>query len=380
MPSSIFHVDDLGQLTPLHETAFDTEQLLQELLARFPSVLSGEATDAGAPAWLLVTREMRVPDDAEGGGRWSLDHLFLDHRAIPTLVEVKRSTDLRIRREVVGQMLDYAANAVAYVPVERIQEALRNRCQAEGVDVSEVLRHVLAASGQTEEEWWQLVKTNLQAGRVRLVFVADVIPPSLRRIVEFLNEQMDPADVLAIEVRQYVGPGGRTLVPTLLGRTAESSRRKAVGSAVSGPTWTATTLEMALREAGASDGECAAATALREWAETQKLRVWWGSGTTIGSFIPVLDRGSESYQLFSVRTNRTVELQFQWLIPKLALKDGTLLGALRIRLNEISGIQVPPDRLAGRPSFPLAALEDVASRSAFLAAWDAFIAELPTPV
>ena len=31
---------------------------------------------------------------------------------MPTLVEVKRSSDTRIRREVVGQMLHYAANAV----------------------------------------------------------------------------------------------------------------------------------------------------------------------------------------------------------------------------------------------------------------------------
>jgi len=40
----------------------------------------------------------------------------LDQDAIPTIVEVKRSTDTRIRREVVGQMLGYAANAVVYCP------------------------------------------------------------------------------------------------------------------------------------------------------------------------------------------------------------------------------------------------------------------------
>jgi 5-methylthioribose kinase len=36
-------------------------------------------------------------------------------------VEVKRSSDTRIRREVVGQMLDYAANAVVYWPLEMIR-------------------------------------------------------------------------------------------------------------------------------------------------------------------------------------------------------------------------------------------------------------------
>lgn len=37
-----------------------------------------------------------------------MDHLFVDQDAIPTLVEVKRSSDTRIRREVVGQLLEYS--------------------------------------------------------------------------------------------------------------------------------------------------------------------------------------------------------------------------------------------------------------------------------
>ena len=69
---------------------------------------------------------MAVPSEEGGGWRWSLDHLFLDQDGIRTLVEVKRSTDSRIRREVVGQMLDYAANAVVYWPVEEIRSTFRS--------------------------------------------------------------------------------------------------------------------------------------------------------------------------------------------------------------------------------------------------------------
>src|SRR5262249_47674536 len=36
---------------------------------------------------------MGVPSEEEGGGRWALDHLFLDQDAVPTLVEVKRGGD-----------------------------------------------------------------------------------------------------------------------------------------------------------------------------------------------------------------------------------------------------------------------------------------------
>ncbi len=50
-----------------------------------------------------------------------MDHLFVDQAGVPTIVEVKRSSDARIRREVVGQMLDYAANAVVYWNLDHLR-------------------------------------------------------------------------------------------------------------------------------------------------------------------------------------------------------------------------------------------------------------------
>jgi hypothetical protein len=38
----------------------------------------------------------------------------VDQDAIPTFIEVKRATDTRVRREVVAQMLDYAANGTMF--------------------------------------------------------------------------------------------------------------------------------------------------------------------------------------------------------------------------------------------------------------------------
>src|SRR3712207_9290538 len=63
-----------------------------------------------------------------------------------------------------------------------------------------------------------------------MVFVADEIPSELQRIVEFLNQQMDPAEVLAVEIKQYVGQGLKTLVPRVIGQTAEAQQRKTVAT------------------------------------------------------------------------------------------------------------------------------------------------------
>ena len=43
----------------------------------------------------MLSREVGVPGEEGGPGRWSLDHLLLDQDAIPTLVEVKRSSDAK---------------------------------------------------------------------------------------------------------------------------------------------------------------------------------------------------------------------------------------------------------------------------------------------
>ncbi|HEX8244972.1 MAG TPA: hypothetical protein VF541_15795 [Longimicrobium sp.] len=230
MSRGIFLIDADDRLVELREQPYDSEDLLQRLLASFPSLLGSDHIDSTTPRrWLLISREIAVPGELGAGGRWSLDHLFLDQDAVPTLVEVKRSSDTRIRREVVGQMLDYAANAVAYWPVEHLIEEFRAQCANRGADPDQSLAEFLSPEGDPAA-FWQQVKTNLQAGRVRMLFVADVIPPELRRIVEFLNQQMDPAEVLAIEIRQFTGEGLRTLVPSVIGQTAAAEGRKKPGS------------------------------------------------------------------------------------------------------------------------------------------------------
>ena len=62
--------------------------------------------------WMLVRREMGVPDQEGTGDRWSLDHLFVDQDGVPTLVEVQHWASTEVRHTVVGQMLDDAANTV----------------------------------------------------------------------------------------------------------------------------------------------------------------------------------------------------------------------------------------------------------------------------
>lgn len=227
MTDGVFIVRNDNTLVEMRPSPFESEDLLQELLATHPSLIAGDAVDPTNPRrWLLIAREQGVPGEEGGAGRWSLDHLFVDQDGVPTLVEVKRASDTRGRREVVAQMLDYAANGVVYWPVEVIRQQFERTCAASERDADEALREHLGRIDVDLDEFWRKVDVNLRAGRIRMVFVADVIYPELKRIVEFLNAQMSPAEVIALEIKHYTGQGLRTLVPRLFGRTAEAERRK----------------------------------------------------------------------------------------------------------------------------------------------------------
>jgi len=64
-------------LMALDEMPYDSEKLLQELLAKHGDLLAGEQIDSDEPRrWLLVTREMSVQGEFSNAARWSLDHLF----------------------------------------------------------------------------------------------------------------------------------------------------------------------------------------------------------------------------------------------------------------------------------------------------------------
>lgn len=202
-------------LEPVDERPFELEDDLQELLAKHPRLLGN------ARSWLLVTREKGVADAPDGADRWSLDHLFVDQDAVPTLVEVKRGSNTQIRREVVGQMLDYAANGSRFWTQDEIREAFEREHEGSGEPADAVLQDFLGEEYSTADEFWTRVATNLAARRMRLVFVADAIPPELIRIVEFLNAQMRDIEVLAVEIKQFKGDNQtETLVSRVIGHTA----------------------------------------------------------------------------------------------------------------------------------------------------------------
>jgi hypothetical protein len=211
------------------------------------------------------------------------------------------------------------------------------------------------------EGFWQQVKTNLQAGRIRMVFVADEIPAELRRVVEFLNRQMAPAEVLAVAVRQYVREGLRTLVPQVLGQTAEAQTRKAGRPRRQ---WDEKSFFAALDEAGDA-ASIAGARRVYRWAQEHLPRLDWGRGLWTGSCIPVRDLDGVTHYPIVLRTNGVLEVCFNYLSRKPPFDDEARRQELLERLNQVPGVRLPPDSHNRAPNFPFAVLANDASWVAF---------------
>ena len=356
------------RLVEMTEQGYASESLLQDLLARHPHILAGDLMGSTPRRWLLISREVSLASEEDGGGRWSVDHLFVDQDAVPTLVEVKRSSDTRIRREVVGQMLDYAANAVVYWPIERL------RATFEASDGAEERLGGFLDPDVDADEFWEQVGTNLKAGKVRLVFVADEIPTELRRIVEFLNVQMSPADVLAVEIKQYIGEGLQTLVPRMIGQTAEAQARK---GRPEGRKWDEQSLLEEIERHGPEELEVA--RQIFEWSRSHLPRFAFGKGKSYGSFTPALDHGGHSYWPFYLGTDGRINIQFQWMSAMPPFDQVAMREEFLRRLNEVPGVQLPGDAIDRRPGVPLKTLAAPEALAALFAAFEWFLSEAVKP-
>lgn len=355
MHGKIFLLDRQRSLVPLEETPYESESLLQGLLADHPDLLAGELIDADAPRrWLLIQRETSIPGEEDGAGRWALDHLFVDQDGVPTLVEVKRSSNTGIRRQVVGQLLEYAANAVAYWPVNRIRTAFEHRCELEGIPSDQVLQEFLGPSGD-EEEFWEKVETNLRLERLRLLFVADKIPTELQQIVEFLNRQMRETEVLAVEIRQFEGAGRQTLVPRVIGKTLDTP-------SPSPKQWDAASYLDRLRPAEQQIGR-----SLLDWATAKGFRIEGGRGPKSAGLHLILDTPRGVIKpLYLYENPVAIYLQFD--------RMGPIFQAIEMRqefarkVNAATGAEIAPE--GSYPALQFTYLQDDDALRRFLQTLD----------
>lgn len=204
---------------------------------------------------------------------------------------------------------------------------------------------------------------NLKAGRIRMLFVADQIPVELQSVVEFLNRQMEQAEVLAVEVKQYRGKDGQpvTLVPRVIGQITDKPAGR------NARTWDENRFFAEL-EAKRGLEETRVARRLFDWSKKNVTSIVWGKGARDGQLTPVLDVGGKGYQFMCVWTYGLVQMQFGYLQARSPLEPLEKRLELIAQLNQIEGVNISTDAASKYPSIPLAALTSEQALTAFLRA------------
>lgn len=205
-----------------------------------------------------------------------------------------------------------------------------------------------------------------------MVFLADEIPSELKRIVEFLNEQMTPAEVLAVEIKQFAGNNLKTLVPRVIGQTAEAAGKKKRNKP--GKRWDYHSFFNEI-ESKLDKEEVQLAKQIYEWSEKMCNWIWWGQGRDEGSFVPMYEH-NKKYQLFAVRTGGYVELYFHTYQSRPPFDKEEKRLELLNRINSLLDDEIPPEAITKYPKVPFSMLKGPGKIEEFLGVYEWFIKEI----
>jgi hypothetical protein len=187
------------------------EAWLRDFLMRCPEALPCAEIDPAFADPIPVCTELRT---AAG----PLDGFLVTPSGRIVLLECKLWRNPQARREVVGQILDYAKELARW-DYARLQAAVASRL---GKAENPLFAHVLARRPDLDEaRFVDGIERTLRDGRFLLLIAGDGIQQGAQAIVEYLQEHATLRFSLGLmEVRGYRLPDGRLLVqPRILVRT-----------------------------------------------------------------------------------------------------------------------------------------------------------------
>lgn len=311
MPEAYILGDDSDTKAMRRLRCKDEGEEIQDLLENNLDLLPGDQIRPEDPCrWILLKREMPVPGPNGGSNRWSIDFFLADHKGVPTFVECKRFRDTRSRREVVGQMLEYAANGQFYWDRDSIRRVAE---ESLGDDFEDAIRSLDPDTGETSDDFFAAIENNMNEGQLRLVFFLEEAPIELKSIVDFLNRQMERTEVLIVEARLYETDETRIVVPSLFGYTEEARRIKKVVTLSDSRrrTWNERDF---FEEAGSrlSPEQFVAVKKLYDFFLSKGLHIKWGTGFHVGSFNVVAEHLSGK-SFLTIGTDGNLTMNSGWL-------------------------------------------------------------------
>jgi hypothetical protein len=148
----------------------------------------------------------------------SIDNFMVTPSGLPVLVECKLWRNPQGRREVVGQILDYAKELSRWSSSD-VQREVSRRLARPGNPLLELIRD--AGHEVDEIEFNDALTFNLRRGRFLLLIVGDGIREAVEAIAEYLQTHAGLHFTLGlVEIPIYSMPGGtRLIAPRIVAKT-----------------------------------------------------------------------------------------------------------------------------------------------------------------
>ena len=188
-----------------------SEAELQDLLFRSPQALPLAAIDAAYADAVPVCKELATPSG-------NVDALYVNHLGRLTITEFKLWRNPQARREVIGQILDYAKDLASW-GYEDLQREVSKRLNKNGNVLYDLVRE--RHPNISEAEFVDNVSRHLKRGEFLLLIVGDGIQEGAANIVDFVQRYSGLHFNLAmVEAALYRDNANHLIVqPRVLART-----------------------------------------------------------------------------------------------------------------------------------------------------------------
>ncbi|MCB9134861.1 MAG: hypothetical protein H6636_05520 [Anaerolineales bacterium] len=199
------------------ETGVFSEDLLQDFIFNHHHILPIHEIEGAFGPLIPVCRELPTKVGP-------VDIAFINANGLLTLVECKLWKNPEARREVVGQILDYAKE-ISQWSYENLESAIR---RAKKPTVESLYQWVASQAEEVDErDFIDSVSQNLRRGRFLLLITGDGIRENMEQMAEFLERYAHlnfSFALLEVGIYQLPVDEGYFVQPRLLTHTVESVR------------------------------------------------------------------------------------------------------------------------------------------------------------
>jgi hypothetical protein len=331
--------------------------------------------DLSAPPLLCIGWEVGSVSGAEY-------ILYIDSSGKLTVVETKLRRNPESRREVVGQILEYAAQMSTWTSydVERQAEAFFASPHSPHSHSGESLRQAMeshadiAGDENFYDQFLEDVQQNIDRCHFRLVIAIDEPPVPLLKTAEFVNRFSRDFELYLVHLKRFTDSATKAdiFVPAIFGKVPTPPSG-------SGPRpsrqWDYDSFFKVLEESH-DDVLVHYVTEVyakfKEWTDKEL----WGSGFKHGVFNLVVRHGELHINLAAITTRGNLYLNFGNLTSKVPEE---IITSLKEEIESTTGVAFPADISRKSTRVPEAALRDQAKLALVLASIKKAVDDIRNP-